>query len=93
MVFLVTGALCCNPFNVSEHKNVRNNLRQILSWMTEKCHQLNSDSKVCDRCHEKISKLRCYASNKERYDSDRDETERFAKMTGMQSLNESLHSR
>jgi hypothetical protein len=93
MAFLVTGALCCNPFNVSEHKNVRNNLRNILSWMTEKCHQLNSDCKVCDRHHEKISRLRSDASNKEIDDNDSNETESFAKITVMQSLNESLQSR
>jgi hypothetical protein len=93
MAFLVTGALCCNPSNVSEHKNVKNNLRNILSWMTEKCHQLNSDCKVCDRHHGKISKLSYDASNKERDDNDSDYTERFAKITGMQSLNERLQSR
>jgi hypothetical protein len=92
MALLITGALCCNPFNVSEHKNIRNNLRNLLSWMTEKCHQLNSDCKVCDRSHKKISKLRYDASNKERYDSDSDETESFDKITGMRSLNESLKS-
>jgi hypothetical protein len=88
----VTSALCSNPFNESGHNNVRNNLRNILTWMTEKLPQLNNDHKVCDKCH-KISKLKCDASNKQKDDdSDSDKTEQFARITAMQSLNESLQS-
>jgi hypothetical protein len=46
--------------------------------------------KVCDKCRTKISKLKCDASNKQKYDeSDSNEIEQFAKITAMQSLNES----
>jgi hypothetical protein len=80
--------LCAvNLFNESGHNNVRN----ILPWMTEKLPQLNTDHKVCDKCREKISKLKCDASNKQK-DDDSDEIEQFAKITAMQSLNESLQS-
>jgi hypothetical protein len=65
----ITSALCCNPFNESGRHNVRN----ILPWMTEKLPQLNSDHKVCDKCHKKISKLKCDVSNKQDDDdSDND---------------------
>jgi hypothetical protein len=48
---------------------------------------------VCDKCHKKISKLKCDASNKQKDDdSDSNEIEQFAKITAMQSLNESLRS-
>jgi hypothetical protein len=48
---------------------------------------------VCDKCCKKISKLKCDASNKqEDDDSNSDKTEQFAKITAMQSLNESLPS-
>jgi hypothetical protein len=61
--------------------------------MIEKLPQLNSDYKVCDKCREKISKLTCDASTKQKDDdSDSDEIEQFAKITAMQSLNESLQS-
>jgi uncharacterized protein YabN with tetrapyrrole methylase and pyrophosphatase domain len=87
----ITSALSCNPFNENGHHNVRNNLRNILPWMTEKLPQLNSDHKACDKCHKKISKLKCDASNKQKDDdSDSNEIEQFAKITAMQSLNESL---
>jgi hypothetical protein len=59
--------------------------------MTEKLPQLNRDHKVCDKCCKKISNLKCDASTKQKDDdSDSDETEQFAKITAMQSLNESL---
>jgi hypothetical protein len=59
--------------------------------MTEKLPQLNSDHKVCDKCHKKIQKLKCDASNKQDDDdSDSDEIEQFDNITAMQSLNESL---
>jgi hypothetical protein len=58
MAFCITSALRCNPFNESEHNNVRNNLRIILPWMTEKLFQLNTDHKVCNKCNKKISKLK-----------------------------------
>jgi hypothetical protein len=48
---------------------------------------------VCDKCPTKILKLKCDASNKQKdddNDSDSDETEQFAKITAMQSLNESF---
>jgi hypothetical protein len=91
MASRITSALCCNPFNESGHNNVRNNLRNILPWMTEKLPQLNSDHKVCDKCQKKIPKLKCAASNKQKDDdSDSDEIEQFAKITAMQSLNESF---
>jgi hypothetical protein len=51
--------------------------------MTEKLPQLNSDHEVCDTCHKKIPKLKCD-------ESDSDETEQSAKITAMQSLNESV---
>jgi hypothetical protein len=89
----ITSALSCNPLNENGHNSVRNNLRNILPWMTEKLPQLNSDHKVCDKCHKKISKLKCDTSNKQKYDdsdSESDEIEQFAKITAMQSLNESL---
>jgi hypothetical protein len=88
----ITSALCCNPFDESGHNDVRNNLRNILPWMTEKLPQLNSDHKVCDKHCKKISKLKCDASNKKDDDSDSDEIEQFAKIIAMQSLNESLQS-
>jgi hypothetical protein len=48
---------------------------------------------VCDKCRKKISKLKCDASTKQKGDdSDSDEIEQFAKITAMQSLNESLQS-
>jgi hypothetical protein len=87
----ITSALCCNPFDESGHNNVRNNLGNILPWMTEKLPQLNNDHKVCDKCHKKITKLKCDASNKQK-DDDSDEIEQFAKITAVQSLNESLQS-
>jgi hypothetical protein len=73
----VSSALCCNPFHESGH-NVRNKLRNILPWMTEKLPQLNSDHKVCDKDRKKISKLKCDASNKQKDDdsnSDSDDIE------------------
>jgi hypothetical protein len=80
----ITSALYCNPFNESVHNNVRNNLRNILPWTTEKLPQLNSEHKVCDKCHKKISKLKCDASNKQKDDhSDSDDIEQFAKITAM----------
>jgi hypothetical protein len=57
--------------------------------MTEKLPQLNSDHTVCDKCCKKISELKCDASNKQK-DDDSDETEQFAKITAMQSSNDSL---
>jgi hypothetical protein len=87
----ITSALCCSPFNESGHNNIRNILRNILSWVTKKLPQLNSDYKACDKCHRKISKLKCDASNKQKdNDSDSDEIEQCAKITAMESLNESL---
>jgi hypothetical protein len=47
---------------------------------------------MCDKCHKKISKLKCDASNKQKDDSDSNEIEHFAKITAMHSLNESLKS-
>jgi hypothetical protein len=48
---------------------------------------------VCDKCRKKISELKCDASNKQEvYDSDNNDIEQFAKITAMQSLNESLQS-
>jgi hypothetical protein len=48
---------------------------------------------VCDKRRKKISKLKCDASTKQKDDgSDSDEIEQFAKITAMQSLNESLQS-
>jgi hypothetical protein len=50
---------------------------------------------VCEKCHKKVSKLKCDASNKQKdddSDSDSYEIEQFAKITAMQSLNESLQS-
>jgi hypothetical protein len=92
MASQITSALCCNPFDESGHNDVRKNLRNILRWMTEKLPQLNSD-KVCDKCHKKISKLKCDASTKQKDDDgDTDEIEQFAKITAMQSLDESLQS-
>jgi hypothetical protein len=44
------------------------------------------------RYRKKISKLKCDASSKQKNDSEIDETEHFAKITAMQSLNESLQS-
>jgi hypothetical protein len=79
----IISAFCCNPFNLSGHNNVRNNLRNILPWMTEKLPQSNTDHKLCDKCHKKISKLKCDASNKQKDDGDSDETELFAKITAM----------
>jgi hypothetical protein len=64
MVSHITSTLCCNPFNESGPNNIRNNLINILLWMKEKYPQLNSDHKVCDKCHKKISQLKCDASNK-----------------------------
>jgi hypothetical protein len=47
----------------------------------------------CDKCHKKISKLKCDASTKQNDDeSDSDEIQQFAKITAMQSLNESFQS-
>jgi TPP-dependent indolepyruvate ferredoxin oxidoreductase alpha subunit len=61
------------------------------TWMNEKLPQLNIDHKVCDKCHKKISKLKCDASTKQKDDdSDSNEIEQFAKITAMQSSNESL---
>jgi hypothetical protein len=46
---------------------------------------------VCDKCRKKISKLKCDASNKQKEDdNDSKEIEQIAKITEMQSLNESL---
>jgi hypothetical protein len=59
--------------------------------MTEKLPELHSDHKVCDKRRKKISKLKCDASNKQK-DYDSVEIEQFAKITAMQSLNESLQS-
>jgi hypothetical protein len=72
MASRITSALCRNPFEESGLNNVRNNLRNILPWMTEKLSQLNSDHKMCDKCCKKISKLKCDASTKQK-DSDSDE--------------------
>jgi hypothetical protein len=48
---------------------------------------------MCDKCRKKISELKCDASNEQKDDdSDSDEIEQFAKITAMQSLNESLPS-
>jgi hypothetical protein len=91
MASRITRALCCNPFDESGHNNVKNNLRNILPWMTEKLSQLNSDNKVSDKCHKKILKLKCDASNKEKDDYS-DEIEQFARIPAVQSLNESLQS-
>lgn len=44
--------------------------------MAETLPQLNSDHRVCDKCHNKISKI----SDKQR-DGDNDKTEHFAKIT------------
>jgi hypothetical protein len=93
MASRITSSLFCNPFDESGHNNVRNNLRNILPWMTEKLPQLNCDRKECDKCRKNISKLKCDASTKQiDGDSDSDEIEQFAKITVMQSLNESLQS-
>jgi hypothetical protein len=93
MASYITSALCCKPFYESGRNNVRNNLRNMLPWITENLPQLNNDHKVCDKCHKKILKLKCDASNKQKDDdSDSNETEQFAKITAMQSLNESLQS-
>jgi hypothetical protein len=59
----------------------------------KKLPQLNTDHKVCDEYRKKMSKVKCDASNKQNHDdSDSDEIEQFAKITAMQSLNESLQS-
>jgi hypothetical protein len=95
MASRITSAQCCNPFDESGHNNVRNNLRNILPWITEKLPHLNSDHKVCDKCRKKISKLKCDASTKQKkyyIDSDNDAIEQFAKITVIQSLNENLQS-
>jgi hypothetical protein len=93
MASCITSVLCCNPFNESGHNNARNNLRNRLPWKTEKLPQLDSDHKVCDKCRKKISKLKCDASGKQKdNDSDMNEIEHFAKITALQSLNESLQS-
>jgi hypothetical protein len=42
-------------------------LGNILPQMTEQLPQLNSDHKVCHSCHNKTSKLKCDASDKEEY--------------------------
>jgi hypothetical protein len=48
---------------------------------------------MCDKCHKKISKLKCDASYKQDDDdSDSNKIEQFAKITAIQSLNESLQS-
>jgi hypothetical protein len=62
----------------------------MLPWMTEMLPQLNSDNKVCDKCHKKMSNLKCDSLNNKRDDSD--DIEQLAKITAMQSLNESLQS-
>jgi hypothetical protein len=63
----------------SGHNDVRNNLRNICPCMTKKHPQLNSDHKVCDNCHTKISKLKCDAPNKQNDDDcDSDENEHYA---------------
>jgi hypothetical protein len=80
MASCITSAFCCNPFNESGH-NVRNNLRNILHWMTRIL--------LSDKCHKKISKLKCAAPNKQK-DDDSNKIEEFAKMTAMQSLNDCL---
>jgi hypothetical protein len=65
------SAFCCNPFNESGRNNVRNNLSNIHPWMTGKLPQLNSDYKVCDKCHHKY-----VASNEQKNDDgDSDEIE------------------
>jgi hypothetical protein len=56
MASRITCALGCNPFHESVHN--------MLSWMTEKLPQLNSDHKVHDRCFKKIPELKCDASDK-----------------------------
>jgi hypothetical protein len=60
---------------------------------TGKSEQVSCGHKECDKYRQKISKLKCDASNKqENDDSDRNETEQFAKIIAMQSLNESFQS-
>jgi hypothetical protein len=62
-----------------------------IPWMTGKHPRLNSVYGMYDKWCKKILKLKHDASNKQTdYDSDSDETEEFAKITAMQSLNESL---
>jgi hypothetical protein len=56
MASCITSTLCCNPFNKSGHNSMRNDIN-ILLRMTEKLPQLNTDHKVCDKYHKKISKL------------------------------------
>jgi hypothetical protein len=64
---------------------------RLIPWMTGKLPQLNSVHGVYDKCRKKISNLKCDASNKQKdYDSDSNETEQFAEITAIQSLNESL---
>jgi hypothetical protein len=57
------------------------------NWKTSS----NSNHKARDKCSKKTSLLKFDASNKRRdADTDSDKTEQFAKITAMQSSNESL---
>jgi hypothetical protein len=76
MASRIISALCCYPFDESGHNNVKNNLINVLPWMTEKHPHLNRDHKVCDKCRKKISKPKCDASTKKKDDdSESDEIE------------------
>jgi hypothetical protein len=84
MVYCITSVLFCNPFNEHGH-DISNKLKNLLPWMAETLPQLNSDHKVCDKRHNKISKI----SDKQR-DGDSDKTEQFAMITAsLQSIGES----
>jgi hypothetical protein len=68
IVSCITNGLCCNPFSESGYNNVRNNLRIIVPWMAEELPHLNSDHKICDKCHKKVSKLKYDVSSKRKGD-------------------------
>jgi hypothetical protein len=68
----IESALCCSPFNESEHSNVRN--KKHTSLDNRKPSSDNSDHKVSDKGSKRITKGKCDKSSKhEDEDSDSDE--------------------
>jgi hypothetical protein len=71
--------ICHNPFDESVCNNARSSLGNRYPRITEELLQLNTDHKMCDKYHKKISNLKCDASNKQKDDdSDSDKIELFA---------------
>lgn len=71
MEFDVSKIQCCNPLKKANHSvRDRKKLRNVTAWMPEFYPQINSSSKICDKCRKEITRLKNAQSLNDKNDED-----------------------